>query len=212
MKLWCSPVLHPSLVHQPERLVQVVVVQDLSHEQLVIVSENYLYRRVTPATGAGWWGGGWGCAGRGARCRSGRSPSSWLKSVKKKVTEQRSLTKSCHHHDQSTSNFGQPGLRWSDMSSAVSFMPVKYLVVMIALVVVEMSRKIILMLSWDVNVDGIVGATFGGGYLIPRSVTGAGPRSRSSFNLYNIIIAILIIVNIIIVIVTGAIICCLYRG
>ena len=91
-------------------------------------------------------------------------------------------------------------------------MPVKYLVVMIALVVVEMSRKIILMLSWDVNVDGIVGATFGGGYLIPRSVTGAGPRSRSSFNLYNIIIAILIIVNIIIVIVTGAIICCLCRG
>ena len=27
--------------------MQVVVVQDLSHEQLVIVSENYLYRRVT---------------------------------------------------------------------------------------------------------------------------------------------------------------------
>ena len=40
MKLECSPVLHSSLVHQPERLVQVVVVQDLSHEQLVIVSEN----------------------------------------------------------------------------------------------------------------------------------------------------------------------------
>ena len=90
-------------------------------------------------------------------------------------------------------------------------MPVKYLVVMIAMVV-EMSRKIILMLSWDVNEGDIVGATFEGGYLIPRSVTGAGPRSRSSFNLYNIIIAILIIVNIIIVIVTGAIICCLYRG
>ena len=40
MKLGCSPVLHSSLVHQPERLVQVVVVQDLSHEQLVIVSEK----------------------------------------------------------------------------------------------------------------------------------------------------------------------------
>ena len=78
------------------------------------------------------------------------------------------------------------------MSSAVSFMPVKYLVVMIAMVV-EMSRKIILMLSWDVNEGDIVGATFEGGYLIPRSVTGAGPRSRSSFNLYNIIIAILTI-------------------
>ena len=42
------------------------------------------------------------------------------------------------------------------MSSAVSFMPVKYLVVMIAMVV-EMSRKIILMLSCDANVDDIVG-------------------------------------------------------
>ena len=49
-------------------------------------------------------------------------------------------------------------------------------------------------------------------YLIPRSLTGAGPRSRSSFNLYNIIIAFLIIVIIIIVIVTVAIICCLCRG
>ena len=87
------------------------------------------------------------------------------------------------------------------MSSAVSFMPVKYLVVMIAMVV-DMSRKIILMLTWDVNISDNVGATLGGGYLIPRSVTGAGPRSRSSFNLYNIIFAFLIIVNIIIVIVT----------
>ena len=34
-----SPILHPSLVHQPERLVQVVVVQDLSNEQLAIVEE-----------------------------------------------------------------------------------------------------------------------------------------------------------------------------
>ena len=98
------------------------------------------------------------------------------------------------------------------MSSAVSFMPVKYLVVMIAMVVVEMSRKIILMMSWDVNAGDIVGATFKGAYLIPRSVTGAGPRSRSSFNLYNTIIAFPIIVNIIIVRVSVAIICCLCRG
>ena len=93
------------------------------------------------------------------------------------------------------------------MSSAVSFMPVKYLVVMIAMVI-GMSRKIMLMLSWDVNEGDIVGATFGGGYLIPRSVTGAGPRSRSSFNLYTNIIAFLIITFI----VTVAIICCLCRG
>ena len=32
-------------MHQPKRLVQVVVVQNLSHEQLVISSENYFYRR-----------------------------------------------------------------------------------------------------------------------------------------------------------------------
>ena len=101
---------------------------------------------------------------------------------------QRSLTKSCHHHNESTSNFGQPGLRWSDMSSAVSFMPVKYLCSM-TLVVVR-SRRIILTLpcwccygSWR-KIISICQYCPQHVHLIPRSVTGAGPRSRSSFNLH----------------------------
>ena len=87
-----------------------------------------------------------------------------------------------------TSSFGQPGLRWSAMSSAVSFIPVKYLE----------EQKIN---KTDENVDYDDGDGEDAEEvedekddqdaeddedddLTPRSVTKAGPLSRSSFNLF----------------------------